>query len=147
MIPKIATPVFALVLAVLLVHAAEATQKKNRSVEWMLASIHLFREGDRSYKKPNAALVRKFRRLLNRLKAECPETQKQLSDMGVAAHNDLREAKKPETLLDVFTNWNTAIPDEWDSASPCIEVLAAYLTLRGRELVGPNAQELCRSDC
>ena len=98
------------------------------SLEYQLAYIHNAFVGV-SPKEPSEWLVLRFRSALDGLEVRCEETRPELSDLGVAAHDDLRQAGKSETLLQLFTLWSTSVPGV-ASEMPCGEIIAAYLTLR-----------------
>ncbi len=77
-------------------------------------------------------LVSAFTQVLDRLESKCPETRQQIADMGVRAQELLTEENINEPLLDVFLNIAASIPSEAPGGAfgPCIEIFAAYLTLR-----------------
>ena len=98
----------------------------SESLEYKLAVVH---EG--GFVAEDDPLVQQFRQVLDSLEPKCTESRQKIADMGVAAHDLLKDKGVSLSLLRVMQDVDYSIPAEL-SSQPCADIFATYVTLTER---------------
>ncbi len=103
--------------------AATTNSISNQSLEHKLASIH---SNDTA---PPQELVNQFKDQLYKLSLVCPKnTEQQLSDYIVKAHQLITEKRPVFTLLEVSQGFYTSIP-KTNTTTDCVDYMTIYMAL------------------
>ena len=82
----------------------------------------------------NDPTITEFKRILDHLARECPESRDRIADMIVNTHSILREEKGIRlSLLKVARDLQAAVPPETNKAVTFAEVTTVYPMLVGKE--------------
>jgi hypothetical protein len=95
-----------------------------KSPELMLASIQAGHELGQ-----DDALTNQFRAALDSLGPKCKDRRMRLSDFTVKSKELLDEEGIGESLLSILRHVDASVPDNF-GAQPCVDIFAAYVTLR-----------------
>jgi len=104
-----------------------ASSSNEQTLEYQLAVINaVYRV---PYSHPS---ISKFRKLLDSIQRKCRNGRREIGDMTVFAHKQLKEKSVRITLLELMEKLDYSIPSEAIGANlDYAEIVAAYLTLMG----------------